>query len=94
MWTELCLELEDNIWGDAYKIATRKFGLVPYQLPLSVQRGIGEELFPTGPIHGRTGMALRDTVPQFTGKELRVGMEKLKNGTAAGHDGILLKPSR
>lgn len=87
-WTELCTELEGNVWGDAYQIVMKKFGWAPYQLPFAVKIGIAEDLFPVGPGHGRPCVARRDTAPEFTAEELKAALGKLKNGTAAGPDGI------
>lgn len=47
-WRELCNELENDVWGQGYKIATRQIKNKNqlYELSNEEKRGIVDELFP------------------------------------------------
>jgi hypothetical protein len=44
---ELCEDLDRDIWGDGYKIVTKRIGgLKPYELTLDKKWEIARDLFP------------------------------------------------
>lgn len=87
-WKNLCDELNDDIWGDGYKIATRSLrGLIPYRLPLERRREIACLLFPRVTDSWDKIGEIADVDP-FTLEELNTAAVKMKSGRAPGLDGI------
>lgn len=89
MWKELCDDLDRDIWGDGYKIVTKRIGgLRPYELTMDKKWEIARELFPE--IIDDHWKDNKETtgVPTFTMEELKMVMEKTKSGKAPGLDGI------
>ncbi|KAJ8964370.1 hypothetical protein NQ317_003015 [Molorchus minor] len=91
-WEELCEELENDVWGDAYKIVTGRFtNTAPAELTETRRREIAEALFTTAKgndaVRDDDKVAREDIVP-FTEEELRVAAEGIKKRKAPGLDGI------
>ncbi|KAK9753028.1 Neurotransmitter-gated ion-channel ligand binding domain [Popillia japonica] len=48
-WEELCAEVDNDVWGGAYKIVMKKTEyLTPYEVGIDRKRQIVEDLFPPG----------------------------------------------
>lgn len=87
-WEDLCNDLENDIWGKAYKVATKKLiGCAPYQLHVKEKVRIARTLFP---IQEKTWKPKRSNAnaEPFTQEEYRDAIRKLRNGTAPGTDGV------
>ncbi|KAI5717436.1 hypothetical protein M8J77_005918 [Diaphorina citri] len=89
-WRELCEQIDDNTWGEAYKIVTGKLRLQPkLSLSLSQKKKIVEDLFPR---HNNTAWVtpnvLEGEIPLFTLDELVEAVDKMKPGKAPGPDGL------
>ncbi|KAK9674994.1 Endonuclease-reverse transcriptase [Popillia japonica] len=83
-WKRLCAELDTNIWGDAYRIVTKKFGmLAPYDLSIDKRRQILCVLFPPSLEKLGSG-APAGNVPPFTADELECATVSMKPGKAPG----------
>ncbi|KAG5898381.1 hypothetical protein JTB14_015812 [Gonioctena quinquepunctata] len=87
-WDDLCRELEDDIWGTGYKIATKKLvGHTPFNIAVEQKIKVANDLFPRKKKSwkiSRTGGAGEP----FTAEELKNVLEKMKPGKAPGLDGI------
>ncbi|KAK9747266.1 Endonuclease-reverse transcriptase [Popillia japonica] len=82
-WKRLCAELDTNIWGDAYRIVTKKFGmLAPYDLSIDKRRQILCVFFPPSLEKLRSG-APAGNVPPFTADELECATVNMKPVGAA-----------
>ncbi|KAK9679403.1 hypothetical protein QE152_g40061, partial [Popillia japonica] len=91
-WVKLCNTLEEDIWGDGYRIATRELcSLVPYSMPAQRKLTILRELFSThteqnaGYQTNTKGILKAENI---TIKELDQAVENIKIGKAPGIDGI------
>lgn len=87
-WEDICDKLEDDIWGDGYRIIKKslKGSGVPYSLEKDFQLEILNTLFPT-----RNDSWLPVPIEQptlFTTEELQIAGERLRVGTAPGPDKI------
>ncbi|KAK9747141.1 hypothetical protein QE152_g5519 [Popillia japonica] len=84
-WLTLCKKLEEDIWGDGYRIAVRELkNLTPYDIPSSKKAAIIKELFVTDELgsssdRSRNGMGM---VTSITDKELQQATSDLKSGKA------------
>lgn len=90
LWKQVCNEVENDIWGQGYKIAMKGLGIppVPYEIGIVRKLEIVNELFPKTNDEWKRHEAPADA-PPFTMDELRLAGEKLKTGKAAGLDDIL-----
>ncbi|CAH0558572.1 unnamed protein product [Brassicogethes aeneus] len=91
-WIRLCEELNDDIWGKAYKIVTRKLKLRRGNvIPPDVISKQISMLFPRGSGGGDTGppVNLEEDFPGFTEEELTRATIQLKNRKPAGPDGVM-----
>lgn len=86
-WAELCCAVEDDPWGDAYKIVTKKFGRTLPVLTKNQLRGAVERLFPRRSPGARDEL-VADEIPLFTVAELREASKRMKAGKSPGPDGI------
>lgn len=92
-WKKLCNELEEDIWGQGYKIVCSKFkGKPTNNLDNETQLKVYHSLFPT---HDATTWTKEDldpvTIPQITKLELENVIKKMKNKKAPGPDAIPLQ---
>lgn len=87
-WRELQNELDNNIWGDAYRIVMRnlRFSL-PFELHIDRKREVVRELFPMVQ-DTWTKRQTADEVQPFTVVEMTKAAEKMKNGKAPGIDRV------
>lgn len=94
-WKELCAELERDVWGSAYKIVTKKFGLKLPTLPPQVRSETIDRLFPT---HRQVTWSRRDIpegeIEEFTLDELLEARINLAVNKAPGPDHIPSKVVR
>ncbi|KAK9720558.1 hypothetical protein QE152_g21974 [Popillia japonica] len=87
-WKDLCLELDDNIWGDAYRIVTKRFNsLTPYNLSMDRKKQILKDLFPITPDELGMQVTKADVTP-FTLEELDNAITTVKPGRAPGPDKV------
>lgn len=49
-WKKLCDELDQDVWGKAYKIVSKKLGKKPPIIPPDIRQDIIESLFPNHPV--------------------------------------------
>ncbi|KAK9722659.1 hypothetical protein QE152_g19561 [Popillia japonica] len=75
-WLTLCKKLEEDIWGDGYRIAVRELkNLTPYDIPSSKKATIVKELFVTDE-RGSSSDRSRNGMVMITIKELFVTDER------------------
>lgn len=87
-WQNLCNELENDVWGMAYKIATKKLTTyAPCSLAIEEQLKAAEGLFPRQMKTWQMPTDIVDIEP-FTINEYLAALHKLKVGKAPGIDGI------
>lgn len=91
-WKNLCAELEEDVWGKAYKIVTRKLKLKPR---LNIDDEKVEEqvkkLFPTQKEVKWDSSEEQIEVELFTEEELLGAASKLSKKKAPGPDGIMVE---
>lgn len=90
-WKQTCKELEDDIWGNGYKIATKGLGIqsLPYNPPVEKKLEWCRQLFPKKENRRLRWMRIpTEQAPQFTIEELREAAGTIKNKKAPGPDGI------
>lgn len=86
-WKQLCADVENDIWGNGYKIATNKITRKKLRIDPEVQRSIIEKLFPTGNYTDHEPKGTHK-VDEFTNDELGYAIKKLKPKKAPGPDRI------
>lgn len=89
-WEKLCRELDEDIWGEGYKIVskcTRPTSL-PYNLGVEQRKQIAEALFPECEVRRNRQRTTIIDFPQFVMDELKEAGNKMKTGKAPGPDGI------
>lgn len=90
-WNELLKHLDEDIWGDAYRIATKEFKSsgTPYKMSKDRERQVIDCLFPDMPcFFNRTRETTVDEADLFTVAEVITASDKLKKNKAPGPDGI------
>ncbi|KAI5745079.1 hypothetical protein M8J76_008121 [Diaphorina citri] len=85
-WSEICEDLNRDIWGLAYKIVTRKIGRKSPEIPPNIRQAVIESLFPNHPV--TKWEYTRERGPNITVEELAEVILKTKNNKAPGPDGI------
>lgn len=88
---ELCNKVEDNPWGDAYKIVMTKVRGNKGQAPTcpTLLKSIVQTLFPTQSVQMRYNKEIVATaVPMVTDKEVIEAADRFANYKASGLDGI------
>lgn len=86
-WREACNELENDIWGRAYKIMFRKFGRAQGSITKQVETEQINKLFPKK-IQMIWQKTPSGTPKEFSGEELVRALNKIKNRKAPGPDGV------
>ncbi|XP_056645135.1 uncharacterized protein LOC130450650 [Diorhabda sublineata] len=87
-WNDICKELDNNIWGDAYKLVAKKLNtLKPYELDIEKKSEIVAVLFPPGNDKWRYPEK-EAPAPPFTAEELRKVAQGIKCGKSPGIDQI------
>lgn len=88
-WRGLCGELNDDIWGQGYRLVMQNLKSTPLTFQLAEQRKIKiiNALFPTRQ-DSLTKENLEEAPMEFSIKELNEASAKLKTGKAPGPDGI------
>lgn len=90
LWKEVCMDLDNDIWGQGYKIAVKSLGVPspPYNISLTRKIEIINELFPKTKDGWRRHEAPVNA-PPFDMEELILAGKKMKTKKAAGLDDIL-----
>ncbi|KAG5875400.1 hypothetical protein JTB14_031374 [Gonioctena quinquepunctata] len=79
-WDDLCRELEDDIWGTGYKIATKKLvGHTPFNIAVEQKNKVANDLFPRKKKSWKISRYLERGEGPFTAEELKDVLEKIKN---------------
>ncbi|XP_066260991.1 uncharacterized protein [Euwallacea similis] len=87
-WTELYTKLDENIWGDGYKIVMRQLKPGnPFELTAKRKLEIAEHLFPRG-LGYISAKIMPVAFTPFSQEELRMATCRLKNAAAPGPDGL------
>ncbi|KAK9711065.1 Endonuclease-reverse transcriptase [Popillia japonica] len=91
-WKELLNELENDIWGDGYKIIMRRLGRLspPYRPTTSQQLTIVKELFQTETQELRDSNQTAERVPAFLKEEMTSAAAKMKTGKAPGFQKLII----
>ncbi|KYB29499.1 hypothetical protein TcasGA2_TC032967 [Tribolium castaneum] len=87
-WKELCLSLEDDLWGNGYQTVMKRTGQAcPFKLPREQLNNMVAILFP---LHADVDWIKENCkpIPDFTHDELRDAARRLKSGKAPGPDGV------
>lgn len=85
-WKRVYSELEDDIWGNGYKIATQELrNIVPYDIPLNAKRAIISDLVPQ---RDNIEYSHRSTenIQMFIEEEFKQAANGKKSGRARGND--------
>lgn len=86
-WRKVCEDIDRDVWGDGYKIVTRRMGVTPPAIPAERIEEIVGALFPDREeVRWRVTEVLE--VPLFTEEELKAACNRLKSGKAPGPDNI------
>ncbi|KAK9744217.1 hypothetical protein QE152_g7959 [Popillia japonica] len=90
-WVDLCNKLNNNIWGDAYRIVTKKLKqLTPYELTPDQKLQIVAELFKPA-IDSWNDDDIEPHSRLFSEGELRIAAGSMKTNRAPGPDRIPLE---
>jgi hypothetical protein len=87
-WENICEEINSDVWGKGYKIATKRFKFsTPAALPMEKIKEISKVLFPT---HEEFPRLIKETeeVPEVTVAEIKRAVKRLKLKKAPGPDMI------
>lgn len=89
-WERLCRDLDDDIWGEGYKIVTKNFGKLnqPYNPPYEQRIAIIKSLFPERSDSWLRTPTITEGVPPFTTEELSDAVGSTRLGGAPGPDHI------
>ncbi|KAI5703571.1 hypothetical protein M8J75_013476 [Diaphorina citri] len=89
-WVKICEEVNQDVWGQGYKIVTGKLGNRPVKLSEALEKHILEVLFPAAAtVDWIYPDVTSDSVPPFTLEDLVEVSAKMKSKKAPGPDGIL-----
>ncbi|KAL1446868.1 hypothetical protein WDU94_009856 [Cyamophila willieti] len=88
-WKELCDDIDKDVWGMGYKLATKKICKRPPKIASDLEARILDSLFPTvDDITWDQVQIPPQDIPPFTPDELGEALLKMKNGKAPGPDQI------
>lgn len=90
-WKKLIDEVEEDIWGEGYKIVVRRTRIGPPNPALTIekQKEVADHLFPKHEEVNREDIVIEETeITKFTRSELVEAVKKLKKKKAPGMDGI------
>ncbi|XP_072400533.1 uncharacterized protein [Diabrotica undecimpunctata] len=88
-WHNLCTALEDDVWGEAYRIATKTLRTeTPYSLCAKKRKEIANTLFPAKPPQQFTQNNVNVRPVDFSAEEIAIATKSIKLGKAAGPDGV------
>lgn len=89
-WKNICDELENDIWGQGYQIATRSAGRQDSPCNPTQEQKLAwcKELFPAAEIRTSIIRTNKEPIIKFTVEELEKAASEIKTKLAAGPDGI------
>lgn len=88
-WKELCLSLEKDVWGNAYKIVTNKVGRSPPIIPPDIRKTQLDNLFPNNPISvWKTREVNTEEIEDINTEEMLTVSLKIAPNKAPGPDHI------
>lgn len=89
-WKNLCAKLDEDVFGDAYKIVTRELRIRPPKVDLTNQKKleIASVLFPVATPERRIFVGPEDQGQAIAEGEIESAAERLKEKRAPGMDGI------
>lgn len=88
-WYELCAELDNDVWGNAYQIVRKRFGGPTLPLTQELVEACVRTLFPQRPRpnYPRINVPVAD-IPLFTEAELKCAVERVASRKGPGPDGV------
>lgn len=88
-WEELLAETEDDIWGEGYRIVTKRFGncWTPFRMTEDKEEEVIRKLFPLTQKRTITTTD-RGVLTHFTREELEEAKKRIRKGKAPGPDRI------
>lgn len=92
-WKSILTNLEDDIWGEGYRIVTGHFmkGRTAHRIPTAKRRKMLRDLFPnTNQSTSRTETHITTPKP-FTMEEFEQAVRSMKNGKFPGPDGLTVE---
>ena len=87
-WKCLIEDLENDIWGQGYKIVAKKLYAPTQTLTTAEKKEHVNELFPTHPLTKWPQISIAHPIKLFTSEELVKALGSLNIGKAPGPDGI------
>lgn len=78
-WEKTLKDLENDIWGQGYKIVAKKINLIPYNL--TNERKDRDDKWEATP-------KVENDIPLFTDEEIKKARDRIKNGNTPGPDSI------
>lgn len=88
-WKQICEELEQDIWGRAYQIVTKKMGRKKTELPPELRKRIIDDLFPEHEIRTISERPIaNDEIREFDMGELLSALVNIKLKKSPGPDMI------
>lgn len=87
-WRDLCDDLDNDVWGDAYKLVRKKIGQPRPIIPEKVMERCVDQLFPNVPTVVHPQIAINTPVPKFSAAEIALAGDSLKPRKSPGPDCI------
>lgn len=89
-WKKICKDLEEDVWGLAYKIVTKKIGRTIPHIPDDIRERVINHLFPSQPqmVWDQEDFAIIDESEDITTDEIVEAALKAKPKKAPGPDSI------
>lgn len=86
-WRDLCAALDEDLWGEGYRLVTGRLGRRPPVIPPDVLRCTVRTLFPAH-LQSEYACLIAPAIPAFTADDLESAWRKMTPRKSAGPDGI------
>lgn len=86
-WKEVCDSVEEDVWGNGYRIVMKKLGQPLPVLTCEMMKQVVRALFPKHPAINYEEIAATN-IPPFTELELEKAWKRIKTKKSSGPDGI------